>query len=284
MILSGFSNLALAQSIKFSTDKLDPNKEVTEFKVDDIVYMHVTTEKPLNETILLDDYYNIPRTRKCTSCELMVYMKLPKDKYPTLIWKPELDELSSKLDYTTNKVVIPLVPLNRIGIREFKTFYDALELGKTEIEVSVNFYGGRYELRKKKRPKGLIKLNKTADDNLKYGASFETDYEAAMVDPVLEEKVVQLLNSRLKDSKTDYIWKAAKIASKDWGVVRDRYNGAVLGRELLFYCYASEGNGKCKIYQYYFIQEFDGVNYFESLHYYRSLNGGRGELVDCTIE
>ncbi len=275
-----------AQSIVFSSDPTDVSKVVTEFGVDDKVYLHITTEKPLNETILLDDYYNIPRTMKCTSCHFYVNMRIAGTKdYYSSIWNPEKKHMSSELDYASNKLVIPLLPLTRIGKTQFVKFYDGLESGKTKIEVQISMHsGGRYALRKKKRPTATIEFNKTNEDVVSYGATFEDNYEAGKSDQDLEKKVVQSLNDRLKDKETSYVWKAAKIASKDWNVVRDRYNGAVLGREILCYCYAVESDGRCKVYQYYFIQEFDGVNYFESIHYYRSLDYGRGEFVDCTIE
>lgn len=275
-----------AQTVVFSSDSTDASKTVTEFNVNEKIYIHLTTEKPFNETVLIDDYYYLPRTKKCTACDFTMYMKIAGTKdYLTSILRLGNEDMSSNFDYSSNKIVIPLMPQDRIGKIQFINFYEGLKNGKTEIEVHIGMYDGRYDLRAKKRPKATIQLNKSTDDVLKYGVTFEDDFEASYSDPELEQKAVQSLNDRLKDSETSYIWKAAKIADKDWSVVRDRYNSTVLGREIRCYCYAVESDGKCMVYEYYFIQEFDGVTYFDSVHYYRTARSpSRGEVVDCTID
>ncbi len=284
--LSALTISSYSQSIVFSSDSIDKSKTVKSFHVNDKVYLHISTEQPINKTTVTYTPGYIPKTRKCEECGFSVTISAEGSNTTATGGSARYEQIKGKVDFTGNKIVLPLLSTSKACMncaRSFHEFYANLPKGSNSLEVTVHMYQAHYLQPRRKWLKGKITLIK--DQKIQLGRTFEADYNAAMSDVGLEQKVVEAMNERIKERKGTRVCKAAKISEKDWTLVRDRYNARVLGRRISCYCYFVNESGSCYVDEYYFWQEFDGVKYSNSVRYYGSKKVTRSEeYIDCSTD
>lgn len=279
-----------AQTIVFSSDSTDATKTVTELTIDKQVYMHITFLKPLDKTTLFDFSEFPPKSRKYRKCgfDIKIYPKNEEEpRYEKILSYNDYGnkDFIAKVDFSSNKVVLPLLPKNGWSRDSFVKFFNELKVGTEAYSIVIvpTAYGD--VAKKKVRPRGEISIIKKPNDFFKYNRSFEATYKASMTDPVIEEKVLFAINEKAENAEWKRVYKKVKISSRDWKLIRDQYTDVVIGRAVLCYCYAKLDTGECKVYEYWFWQEFDGQNYSKSIFYYnKTETRGAGELVDCAID
>ncbi|MCP4179857.1 MAG: hypothetical protein GY756_19015 [bacterium] len=128
---------------------------------------------------------------------------------------------------------------------------------------------------------GSFKLIKKEGDKVKIGRSFSYIKEGELdSDKELKAGILKSIRKHGEDLAWDEIFTDVKITSDDWSILQNKNSGAVTGRVVEAYCFASYEDGHCTIQAFGFVQQFNGTGYNKNLHY-RYIVSGTQRVVDC---
>ncbi len=122
-----------------------------------------------------------------------------------------------------------------------------------------------------------VTFTKKAGDSFKIGKSF-ADFKAGMKNPALEASVLKAIQTYAANSGWKEKFKAVKISSSDWNIIRHKVSGRILKRTLSAYCYAQWPDGYCTVQSFTFSQEYNGTSYSKTFKRY---SNGSQTIIDC---
>ena len=122
-----------------------------------------------------------------------------------------------------------------------------------------------------------VTLTKKPGDSFKIGKTF-ADFKAGMKNPTIEASFLQTMQKVATNKSWKEKFKAVKIASNDWTIIRHEISGRILGRYITAYCYAQWPDGHCTVQPFSLQQEYNGSSYSNA---FKTYSNGSQEDVDC---
>ncbi len=114
------------------------------------------------------------------------------------------------------------------------------------------------------------------------GLSFD-DFQEGMSDKVLKAQTLDLMREVARKNGWKEEFKKTKIESEDWSIQYHSNSGAILGRTISFWAYATWPDGHCTVQSFYAKQQYNGTGYSKALKY-AGLRSGSQKQIDCSKE
>jgi hypothetical protein len=276
--------------IVFANDKIartitSEAKFKTKFKLGETIYGRVYLPKGINTYSVFDaqsgneyENYFMMASYSASSVFIVAYVdgKLIYGKHGVIkameIPKTEEDKFATTFQ-------VPVFLSEEDGGNE-QELVDALnKLTNGEHKIKIELWTGLYSVKQSKTPiaSSEIILVKDETSSANVGRSFG-GLEAGMTDVSLEAKFLKATQVRAKTEGWKEIFSKVKIENQDWEPVRNELTGAILGRVINAWVYATWADGHCTYQSFSYRQSYDGTNYSQATY----LEGiGQQEACDC---
>ena len=155
----------------------------------------------------------------------------------------------------------------------FHKLFMAMKVGDNNVKftVKISLQGKEYVSSQN------VILSKSSNDYYKVGKTF-AQFKAKKKDAGLEASLLKAAQNMAANSGWKEKFKAVKISSSDWSIVRNKLTGIITGRRISAYCLAQWPDGHCTVQEFTFKQEYNGSGYNKTLRRYST---GSQSTVDC---
>lgn len=142
---------------------------------------------------------------------------------------------------------------------------------KVKFTLKIDLSGKNYEVSQN------ITLVKRAGDYYKVGKTF-AQFKAGMRNANLEASLLKAARNMATNGSWKEKFRAVKISSSDWTILRNKLTGIITGRCISAYCLAKWPDGRCTVQEFTFKQEYTGSGYSRILKRYST---GSQKTIDC---
>lgn len=152
----------------------------------------------------------------------------------------------------------------------FHNLFNELKVGENKVKFTVTYGFDNLVCEEE------VTLIKDEGSSFKIGESF-ADYKSKKNDPALTAKLLKVMQNLAVEKGWESKYKAAKISTSDWKILRNELTGVVTGREISAYLLANR-NGVCYVQDISFRQDHNGNTFSGPIYKYGS---GQQHTVDC---
>ncbi len=261
------TNKKFANQMVFSTSKIEatgakPSQFTTKLRASKNIYGRIYLGS------LISEYYygdKNEKPRPLSSCKITIWGQIEGDKKEFHIETIDVNKIGDASTYE--------MQMNTREYRDsFHEMFMRLKQGSNKVVFRAQFSKDEVLFSQE------ITLTKQPNDYFAVGRSF-ADYKAGNLNkPSLKTGVLKAIQSHASNAGWSEKFKAAKVESNEWNIVRHNVSGAILYRTLSAACFAKWPDGHCTVQPFTFKQVYNGSSYSSNFTRYST---GSQKTVDC---